>query len=74
MPDAGIAGTGPPIFLRRIAPPETVAVDENDAAQSASIINALAAMALGKIRLKTGHLLVRQSQHITHQSGSYTPV
>jgi hypothetical protein len=45
---------------------ETVAVYEDDAAQNASIINALATMALGKIRLKTGHLLVRQPKQITH--------
>jgi len=51
---------GRAIFLRRIAPPEPVAIDEDDAAQNASIINALATMALGEIGLKTCHLLVRQ--------------
>ncbi|KXJ00540.1 hypothetical protein AN414_24565 [Serratia marcescens] len=62
------------IFLRRITPTQPVAVDEDDAAQNASIINALAAMALGEIGLKTSHLLVRQPKQITHQSGSYTPI
>jgi len=33
-----------------------VAVDENDAAQNASIIDALATIALGEVRLKTSHL------------------
>lgn len=33
--------------LRRIAPPETVPVHEDDAAQDALIIDALVAMALG---------------------------
>lgn len=36
------------IFLRRIAPPEPVAIDENDADQHTPIIYTLAAMALGK--------------------------
>lgn len=37
------------IFLRRIAPLEILAVDENDVAQHAPIINALTAVALGKL-------------------------
>lgn len=53
--------------------PEPVAVDEDDAAQNASIINALTSMALGKIGPKTRHLLVRQPKQITHQSGSFKP-
>lgn len=59
------------ICLRRIAPPELVAVDEDDAAQNTLVIYALAAMAREKIRLKTSHLLVRKPQQITDQSGSY---
>src|SRR5690606_29153384 len=51
---------GRAVFLRRIAPPEPVAVNEDDPAQNAPIINALATMALGEIRTKTSHLLVRQ--------------
>lgn len=62
------------ISLRRIAPPEPVAIDENDAAQHTPIIDTLAAMALGEIGLKTSHLLVSQPEQITHQSGSYPPV
>ncbi len=49
---AVITRLGGAIFLWRLAPPEVVAFDENDAAQNASIINALATMALGEIRLK----------------------
>ena len=45
---AVIKRLGGTVFLRRIAPPETVAVDEDDAAQNTSIINARTAMALGK--------------------------
>ena len=50
------------VFPRRIAPPQPIAVDEDDPAQNAPIINALAAMALGKIGLKPSHLLVRQPE------------
>src|SRR3546814_4296195 len=50
------------VFPRRIAPPQPIAVDEDDPAQNAPIINALAAIALGKIRLKPSHLLVRQPE------------
>jgi len=53
---AVIKRLGRAIFLWRISPPEAVAVDENDAAQNASIINALATIALGEVRLKTSHL------------------
>ena len=42
--------------------------------QDTLIIDTLAAMALGEIGLKTGHLLLRQPEQITHQSGSYPPV
>ena len=71
---AVIQGLRRTIFPRRITPPEAVAIDENDAAQNTPIIDTLAAMALGEIGLKTGHLLLRQPEQITHQSGSYPPV
>ena len=70
---AVIKRLGGAIFLWRIAPPEAVAVDENDAAQNASIINALATMALGEVRLKASHLLVRQPKQITHQQAPIRP-
>jgi len=50
------------IFPRCIAPPQAIAVDEDDAAQNPPVINALAAMALRKIGLKARHLLVRQPE------------
>jgi len=43
----GIKRLGGAVFLRRIAPPETVAVHEYDPAQETPIIDALAAVALG---------------------------
>ncbi len=41
------------IVLRRVAPPEPIAIDEDDAAQNAPVINALSAMALRKMGPKT---------------------
>src|SRR3546814_704169 len=58
------------IFSRRITPPHPITIDEDDAAQNPPVIDALPAMALRKIRLKTRHLLVRQPIQITHHSGS----
>lgn len=50
------------ILPRRIAPPEPIAVDEDDPAQNPPVVNALAAMVLWKIGLKTRHSLVRQPE------------
>lgn len=49
-------------FPPRISPPQPIAVDEDDLTQNASMINALAAMALRKIGPKTLHRLVRQPE------------
>lgn len=51
-----------PILPRRIAPPQPVTIDEDNAAQNPPVIDTLAAMALRKIGLKTRHLLVRQPE------------
>ena len=50
----------------------SITIDEDNAAQNPPVINALPAMALRKIGLKTRHLLVRQPIQITHPSGSST--
>src|SRR3546814_4345818 len=47
------------IRARRSTPPQPVAVDEDDPAQHPPIINPRLAMALGKVRLQTRHLLIR---------------
>ncbi len=39
---------GGTLFLRRIAPSEPIAIDENDVAQNTPIINTGAAMAIGE--------------------------
>jgi hypothetical protein len=51
-------------------PPQRIAIDENNAAQHATIIHSWSAMAYGKERLKPSHLLVRQPEKIAHHSGS----
>lgn len=70
--EAGLSRRFRGLILHRRS--QAVAIDENDAAQDTPIIDTLAAMALGEIGLKTGHLLLRQPEQITHQSGSYPPV
>ena len=48
------------VFPRRIAPPQPVAIDEDNAAQHAAIINPRLAMTPRKKRLKPRYLLIRQ--------------
>src|SRR3546814_10280520 len=55
------------IRARRITPPQPVAVDEDDPAQHPPIINPRLAMALGKVRLQTRHLLIRRSEEHTSE-------
>ena len=50
------------ILPRRIAPAQPVAVHESDAGQRQPIINPWLAVAVGDVRLKPRHLLVRQSK------------
>jgi len=72
--NAGLAPAFPPIIQRlvwavvlgRISPPQTVAVDEDDAAQHLPIIDARLALALGKERPQPFHLLVRQPKQVPH--------
>jgi hypothetical protein len=47
---------------RRITPPQTIAIDEDYAAQNPPIIDARLAMALWKERSQPIHLLVRQPE------------
>ena len=46
------------IFLGRISPPQAIAIDEDNPAQNASIIDTWLAMRLGKVGLKARHLRV----------------
>ena len=55
-----------PIVLWRIPPSQTVAVDEDDAAENPPVIDTWPAVALGKERTKPLHLLVRQPVQIAH--------
>ena len=48
------------VILRRIAPPQPVPIDENNAVQHPPVINPRFAMALGRIWLEPRHLIVRQ--------------
>jgi hypothetical protein len=64
-----IKGLRRTIFLRRIAPAQTIAIDEDYAAKNATIIDARLTVALGKERLQALHLRVRQPVKIAHRSG-----
>ena len=73
--DALVAPTLPPIverlrrtiLLGRIAPPQAIAIDEDNAAQNAAVIDPRHAMALREERPKPGHLRVRQPEKIAHR-------
>jgi hypothetical protein len=57
--------------LRCIAPAQSVAVDENYAAQRRPIINPWLVMALGKVWLEPRHLLVGQPVQAAHIRSPY---
>ena len=48
------------IFTRRVSPAQAIAIDEDNAAQNPSIIDARHAMALGKVRPQPLHLSLAQ--------------
>jgi len=54
------------------APPQAVAIDEDNATQSTSIINSGLAMRLRKVRLQTCHLCVAQPEKIRHGHHSFS--
>ena len=60
---------GRSLFPRRIAPPQAIAINEDNAAHHPQIIDAWAAMALGKERAKARHLPFSQPEQVAHQSG-----
>lgn len=64
-----VEGLGGPVFLRRITPPQPIAVEEDYAAENAAIIDAGLAMTLGKERLQAFHLGIAQPVKIAHRSG-----
>ena len=58
------------IRRRGIAPFQTIAINEDNAALHTSIINAWFAVELGEERLKTRHLRIRQPEKIRHGHSS----
>jgi hypothetical protein len=54
------------MFLRGIAPPQTIAVNEDNSVQQAPTADSRLAMALGEERLKVGHLRVCQPEKAAH--------
>lgn len=60
---------GRTILPRRIAPPQTIAIDEDYATQNPSVINPGFAMALGEERFQALDLRLGQLVKIAHRSG-----
>jgi hypothetical protein len=54
------------IGRRGIAPSQPIAINEDNAAQHTSIINAWFTVGLGEERFKTRHLRIRQPEKIRH--------
>jgi hypothetical protein len=52
------------MLLGRIAQPQTIEIDEDNAAQPATVIDPRLAMALGKDRVQPCHLRVRQPEKV----------
>lgn len=62
---------GRAVFLRRIAPAQLIAVDEDYPARNTTIIDPWAAMSLRKERLEPSYLLVAQPEKIAHHTLSW---
>jgi len=58
-----------PILRRRIPPPQAVAIDEDNAAQDATVINARAPMALREEGAKALHLRLCQPKQVARHIG-----
>jgi hypothetical protein len=58
------------IFLRRIAPTQAIAIDEDYPAQHTTVIDERLAMALGEEGLKPRHLRIGQPEKVAHRSVS----
>lgn len=56
------------VFLRRVGPPQAIAIDEYYSTQNAPVIHARLAMTLWKERPKPRHLFVRQPVKIAHNA------
>ena len=67
---AVVAGLGRAARLRRISPPQAIAIDEYYPTQYSSVIDARLTMAIGKEGLKPRHLRVRQPDRIAHEPAS----
>ena len=57
---------GRAILFRRITPPQPIAIDEDNTAEHATVINAWHTMALREIRPEPRHLSFTQPAKITH--------
>ena len=54
------------VFHGRLTPAQTIAIDEDNSAEDASVIVSRTTSALGKERSKALHLRLREPKQITH--------
>ena len=55
-----------PVFLRRVSPAQAIAIDEDNPARNASIIDAGLAMGPREAGLRTRHLRIAEPKEIRH--------
>lgn len=69
---AAVKGLVRPVFRRRIAPPQTIAIDEDNAAQHLPVVHTGLAVRLREKRFKLGHLRVAQPVEIAHITAPFS--
>lgn len=69
---ATVEGLVRTIFCRRIPPPQTIAIDEDNPGQHARVIDTWLAVGLRKERLQLGHLHIAQPVKITHVTAPFS--
>ena len=66
----GVEGLRRAVFLRRVAPAQAIAIDEDHATENAAVIDARLAMGLGKERLEALHLSVGKPVKVAYRAVS----
>ena len=54
------------VFLERISPAQTIAIDEDNPTLNASVVDARLTMGLREVRLQTRHLRIAELEEIRH--------
>ena len=54
------------VFLGRISPAQTIAIDEDNLAQDAPVVDARLTIGFREVRLQTRHLRIAEPEEIRH--------